>query len=98
MKWEGGQVSPFPNPPPQLCSIHLGVAQLQDTSERSRHKIAEQHLSTTQCPLWVISGHRSSSNQCPLYPRKRTLIERLGMSALCQKQTFNCYSTNLSAH
>jgi hypothetical protein len=25
---------------------------------------------------------------CPLYPRKRTLIERVGMSALCQKQTF----------
>jgi hypothetical protein len=33
MKWEGGQVSLFPNPPPQLCSIHLGVVQLQDTDE-----------------------------------------------------------------
>src|SRR5262249_32184566 len=24
-----------------------------------------------QCPLWVISGHRSASNRCPLYPQKR---------------------------
>ena len=24
------------------------------------------------CPLWVISGHRSASSRCPLYPRKRT--------------------------
>jgi hypothetical protein len=28
------------------------------------------------------------SEQCPLYPQKRTLIERFVMSALCQKQTF----------
>src|SRR5262249_46111178 len=24
------------------------------------------------CPLWVKSRHRSTSSQCPLYPRKRT--------------------------
>ena len=28
-----------------------------------------------QCPLWVKSGHWSTSAQCPLYPQKRTLIE-----------------------
>ena len=27
------------------------------------------------------------SAQCPLYPQKQTLIERAGMSALCQKRT-----------
>jgi len=27
--------------------------------------------------------------ECPLYPQKRTLIERVGMSALCQKRTFS---------
>src|SRR6516164_3210719 len=27
------------------------------------------------------------SGQCPLYPQKRTLRERIGMSALCQKRT-----------
>jgi hypothetical protein len=26
--------------------------------------------------------------QCPLYPRKRTSVERSAMSAMCQKQTF----------
>jgi hypothetical protein len=25
------------------------------------------------CPLWVKSGHRNGSAECPLYPRKRTL-------------------------
>src|SRR6516162_3089975 len=35
----------------------------------------------------VISGHFIASSRCPLYPRKRTSIERVGMSALCQKRT-----------
>src|SRR5262249_33901335 len=39
------------------------------------------------CPLWVKSAHRGAYNQCLLYPQKRTLIERVGMSALCQKRT-----------
>src|SRR5262245_58027282 len=33
------------------------------------------------CPLWVISGHFRSASLCPLYPRKRTFQERVGMSA-----------------
>jgi len=32
-------------------------------------------------------GHRDGSAECPLYPQKRTLVERLGMSALCHKRT-----------
>src|SRR5262249_9209971 len=43
---------------------------------------------TGQCPLWVKSGHRTRSVSCPLYPQKRTLVERVGMSALCQKRTY----------
>src|SRR5215469_8526688 len=39
------------------------------------------------CPLWVKSRHRKGSAGCPLYPQKRTLIERVRMSALCQEQT-----------
>jgi hypothetical protein len=27
-----------------------------------------------KCPLWVKSGHRSTSNQCLLCPQKRTLV------------------------
>jgi hypothetical protein len=38
-------------------------------------------------PLWVISGHFAARQPGPLYPRKRTLLARLGMSAKCQKQT-----------
>src|SRR6516225_10566847 len=45
------------------------------------------------CPLWVKSRHHGVSNQCPLYPQKRTLRQRKQMSALCQKQTF-CAAAN----
>jgi hypothetical protein len=40
-----------------------------------------------QCPLWVKSRHRGISNQCPLYPQKRTFIGAIGTSALGQSQT-----------
>src|SRR5262249_55813729 len=40
-------------------------------------------MSRTECPLWVRSRHWSASAQCPLYPQKRTLVERGAMSALC---------------
>ena len=33
-----------------------------------------------QCPLWVISGHFAMRERCPLYPRKRTLRDSVGMS------------------
>jgi hypothetical protein len=45
----------------------------------------------------VKSGHWSTSAACPLYPQKRTLIERVGMSTLCQKQTLPDYSITSSA-
>src|SRR5262249_49773992 len=31
-----------------------------------------------RCPLWVKSGHRSTSNQCPLYPQEQTLMDGIG--------------------
>jgi hypothetical protein len=48
------------------------------------------------CPLWVRSGHRRAFRQCPLYPQKRTLLERGGMSALSQKRTSALKSTMTS--
>src|SRR5262245_11277926 len=39
------------------------------------------------CPLWVISGCCRLSDQCPLYPQKRTRALQLGMSAMGQKRT-----------
>ena len=40
-----------------------------------------------RCPLWVKNRHGNQLAQCPLYPQKRTLVERVRMSALCQKRT-----------
>src|SRR5262249_16643751 len=56
--------------------------------------IGEAH----ECPLWVKSRHRSTASQCPLYPRKRTLVERVVMSALCQKQTYAAQQNALFDH
>src|SRR6516162_4641020 len=52
-----------------------------------------------RCLLWVKSEHRNGSAECPLYPRKRTLLSAKGMSALCQKRTmqklseFHCHKS-----
>ena len=35
----------------------------------------------------MVSGPSRRFAPCPLYPQKRTLVERVEMSALCQKQT-----------
>jgi hypothetical protein len=51
-----------------------------------RH-FAQQQSEAARCPLWVKSRHSAVSEQCPLYPQKQTSIERVGMSALCQKRT-----------
>ena len=37
------------------------------------------------CPLWVKTRHRSASARRPLYPRKRTLMERALEYPLCAK-------------
>jgi hypothetical protein len=44
-------------------------------------------VSLLACPLWVKSRHSAMSKQCPLCPQKRTLVERVVMSALCQKRS-----------
>src|SRR5262249_38380901 len=36
---------------------------------------------------WVKSGHVQRKRACPLYPRKRHQMRRMGMSALGQKET-----------
>jgi hypothetical protein len=38
-----------------------------------------------------FSGHFAAIDQCPLFPRKQTLVERVGMSALSQKRTSSRY-------
>src|SRR5262249_45119265 len=60
--------------------------------------VAAASLAPPHCPSQASEAHRSGSNwevgsgqtdarQYPLYPQKQTLIERVRMSALCQKQT-----------
>src|SRR5215469_11431279 len=48
---------------------------------------ASRQNPATQCPLWVKSGRSLMIDACLLYPQKRTLLERVRMSALCQKRT-----------
>src|SRR5215471_9600561 len=36
----------------------------------------------------MLCGGRRRFVYCPLYPQKRTLVEPVGMSALCQKRTY----------
>jgi hypothetical protein len=40
-----------------------------------------------RCPLGVKSGRDALKFRCPLYPRKRTFITAIGMSALGHKRT-----------
>jgi len=53
--------------------------------------IVRSRLSSVYCErlssLWVISGHRNRSAECPLYPQKQTSVECCGMSAMCQLRT-----------
>jgi hypothetical protein len=46
-----------------------------------------------QCPLWVKSGHRVKSDQCPLYSQKRTSFTAARMSALYHKRTHAPHQT-----
>jgi hypothetical protein len=43
--------------------------------------------SSAMVGLCITANRRAGFKRCPLYPRKRTLVERVVMSALCQKQT-----------
>src|SRR5262249_11379750 len=53
----------------------------------SAHARCTAGFQSSLCPLWVRSGHHPLTEQCPLYPAKRTNSRRLVMSALCQKRT-----------
>jgi hypothetical protein len=50
----------------------------------------------SQCPLWVISGHSARQLRCPLYPRKQTFVNALGMSALGPKADIRLKPTVVS--
>jgi hypothetical protein len=74
--------------------VELRPRSLRYYTMESRHKTLRNVLlypesgnaqRKMRCPLWVISGHFAAQTSCPLYPRKRTLIGDLGMSAKVPK-------------
>jgi hypothetical protein len=44
------------------------------------------------CLIHFDLGRVLINPRCPLFPRKRTLLSAIAMSALCQKQTSASYS------
>src|SRR5262249_27698971 len=51
-------------------------------------------INAPSCPLWVKSRHFAVQSRCPLYPRKRTRLSRVVMSALFQKRTYHADHEN----
>src|SRR6516162_4324652 len=79
----------------------LVVIKLQlNCYDKRRRELSESGAakSARSYPLWVISGHCRLSGRCPLYPQKRTLVERIGMSAKCQKRTHAVQQKGLFDH
>src|SRR5262249_11793380 len=58
------------------------------TAEMGCKHFAKEQSQKAHVRFGVKSGHWDTAVKCPLYPRKRTLVERLGMSVMCQKRTF----------
>src|SRR5262249_54434539 len=50
-----------------------------------------------RCLLWVKTRHSPTFGRCPLYPQKRTWVERVGMSALCQRRTSRLFDDFVGA-
>src|SRR5262249_25364011 len=53
--------------------------------------------STALCPLRVKSGHRSTSNQCPLYPQKWTLQGALACPLCAKSGLMHCSKVTSNA-
>ena len=84
-------VQRWPQPLSSNYSIYLQIgtslARRAWTKLMGRAPKESAAILSRSCPLWVKSGHGRMSDRCPLYPQKRTSVERVGMSALCQKRT-----------
>src|SRR5262249_2948767 len=79
----------YSSAPTGIIAFALILWGLRTPSNRAAPNVDERRCSTGAtgcCALWVKSRHYSASAQCPLYPRKRTLIERVGMSACANNE------------
>jgi hypothetical protein len=69
------------------CGERRRDAVIVDAKTRHRFKLDTKRMGTPSGGRWPMSalGQKQTcgiSNQCPLYPQKRTLAERVEMSAL----------------
>ena len=67
----------------KLCRGHS----LTHGYAESRKSFCPAAILSDQCLLWVKSGRDARKFRCPLYPRKRTWLSTVMMSALGHKQT-----------
>src|SRR5215472_9592476 len=65
---------------PRVTRANGRISHFRSTIEQQ----AASKRAADSCPLWVKSRHRSRFGQCPLYPQKQTLVERVGC-LLCAK-------------
>src|SRR5215831_2004210 len=65
----------------------LCLPQEDPNHECRMRPLLHRRITIRPCPLKVISRRSAIAQLCPLYPRKRTLSDTTGMSALCQKRT-----------
>src|SRR6516165_1563082 len=76
---------------PYICAVPVP----NETNKEQIGTIAHsEQIKTNSAELWIWRGiktpllpNKPITADCPLYPQKQTSIERVGMSALCQKQT-----------
>jgi hypothetical protein len=48
-----------------------------------------------QCPLWVKNGHDGFNLGCPLYPRKRTLIDGVALTTSDDTRVSTCLTLSM---
>jgi len=77
---------------PYICAVPVP----NETNKEQIGTIAHsEQIKTNSAELWIWRGiktpllpNKPITADCPLYPQKQTSIERVGMSALCQKRTY----------
>src|SRR6516162_5261873 len=74
------------------CVITAGIYDWRNGLQGS---VCTAAIPSRRCPLWVKSRHQGISNQCPLYPRKRTFRTPSSMSVICSKADIDHYSPSV---
>ena len=89
----------YRNEPTPSEKVLLDVAHeraRQYLSRASASKLLHAHRGATDCGEYRKAAGFAAVG-CPLYPQKRTSIERVAMSALCQKRTSTLFDHLIGA-